>query len=182
MEAFQPSGLKGKCKLRDKLPCVMMRHESKGRTSGTDYICASCAKKRPIALLWIRCIRSWHQSSAVMAVTRWPGGSESSCSSYPNYPASPLALWTVCLLKHMFRLSSHVDQDLSAQLNASGHWAETRRPSTLNTHVCFTRLGWSQSFSHFLNTSVIPLLLTLQISQFYGNDLHNGPYSKQLNW
>lgn len=91
MGAFQPSGLKGKCKLRDKLPCVMMRHESKGRTNGTDYMCARCAKKRSIALLWIQCIRSWDQSSAVMAVTWWPSGSVSSCSSYPNCPASPAA-------------------------------------------------------------------------------------------
>lgn len=181
MGAFQPSGLKGKCKLRDKLPCVMMGHESKGRTSGTDYICASCAKKRPVALLWIRCVWSWHQSSAFMAVTWWLWGLLQFLSKLSSF-ASSLAPWTVCLLKHMFRLSSHVDQDLSVRLNVSGHWAETRRPSTLNTLVCFTRLGWSQSFSHFLNTSVIPLLLTLQISQFYGNDPHSGPYSKQLNW
>lgn len=44
----QPPDRKGKCK--DKLPCVMMGHETKGRMSGTYYICVSCAKKNTALL------------------------------------------------------------------------------------------------------------------------------------
>lgn len=88
MGGFQPSGLKGKCKLRDKLPCVMMRHESKGWTSGTDYICASCAKKAPLV-----CSEFGAYGHGISLRLPWQshGGSVSSRCSYPNCPASPAA-------------------------------------------------------------------------------------------
>lgn len=107
MGAFQPCSLKGKCKLWDKLPCVMMRHESKGRTSGTDYISASCAKD-----IYCFALNSVHTVMASIfgchgshEVAWWLSELPQFLSKLSSF-ASSLATWTVCLLKHMFRLSS----------------------------------------------------------------------------